>query len=107
MSKAVAPGISVNGSYSFTYNDYVNPDSATLFTEYRQNILQSLSGSMNYFVGGNLRLFANLYWQYNESNLPTGFILSPVDVGTAIGIQSSSLGDYKSLSMSVGAALNF
>jgi len=106
-SKVVGAGISVNGGYSFTYNDYVNPDSATLFTEYRQNFLQTLSGGVNYFVGGNLRLFANLFWQYNESNLPTGFILSPEDIGTAIGIQSSSLGDYRSLSVSAGAALGF
>jgi tetratricopeptide (TPR) repeat protein len=107
LSKVVAAGLSVNGGYNISLNDYVNPDSATLFTEFRRNIAQSLSGGVNYFVGGSLRLFANLSWQLNESNLPTGFILSPEDVGTAVGIQSSSLGDYESLSVSVGAALSF
>lgn len=107
LSKVVAAGLSVNGNYSLSLSDYVNPDSATLFTQFRRNLSHNLSGGLNYFVGGNLRLFTNLSLQLNESNLPTGFILSPEDVGTAVGIQSSSLGDYRNASLSAGAALSF
>ncbi|MCC6208096.1 MAG: tetratricopeptide repeat protein, partial [Gammaproteobacteria bacterium] len=107
MSKVLGGGVSVNGGYSVTLSDYVNPDSATLFTEFRNNTSHNLSAGAMYFVSSKLRLFANMSWQLNESNLPTGFILSPEDVGTAVGIQSSSLGDYKNLSISAGAALSF
>ncbi|MGE0373245.1 MAG: tetratricopeptide repeat protein [Gammaproteobacteria bacterium] len=107
LSKVVAPGLSVNGGYNFSLADYVNPDSATLFTEFRRNFTHNLSTGATYFVSSKLRLFANLSWQLNESNLPTGFILSPEDVGTAVGIQSSSLGDYMNVSLSAGAGLSF
>lgn len=107
LSKVVAAGLSVNGGYTFSMADYVNPDSATLFTKFRKNLTHYLSGGATYYISSNLRLYANLSWQLNESNLPTGFILSPEDVGTAVGIQSSSLGDYRNISVSAGAALSF
>lgn len=107
LSKVVGGGLSVNGAYSISLADYVNPDSATLFTEFRKNLTHNLSTGATYFISSNLRLFANLSFQFNESNLPTGFILSPEDVGTAVGIQSSSLGDYSNISITAGAALSF
>ncbi len=101
------PGLSANGGYSTSYMQYTNPDSVTLFTRKRENFTQNLSLGMNYFLSSKLRLFSTLSYRFNESNLPTGFILSPEDAATAIGLQSSSLGDYSSLSVSAGLAFSF
>lgn len=100
-------GWSVNGGYSTSYLLYTNPDSVTLFTRKRKNFTQNLSVGTNYFLSPQLRLFATMSYRFNESNLPTGFILSPEDSATAIGLQSSSLGDYSNLSVSMGVAFTF
>lgn len=101
------PGWSVNGGYSTSYLLYSNPDSVTLFTRKRKNFTQNLSIGTNYFLSPQLRLFANASYRFNESNLPTGFILSPEDSATAIGLQSSSLGDYSNVTVSTGVAFTF
>lgn len=100
-------GWSINGGYSTSYLLYTNPDSVTLFTRKRKNFTQNLSIGTNYFLSPQLRLFANATYRINESNLPTGFILSPEDSATAIGLQSSSLGDYSNASVSMGVAFTF
>lgn len=105
--KTVGPGLVANGTYSYSTYDYKNPDSATLFTRYRRNTSHNISAGLNYYPNNALRLFTNLSYQINESNLPTGFILSPGDVGTAIGLQSTSLGDYRNLIVSTGVGFNF
>jgi len=107
ITKFLGSGLSLNGSYSVSYFDYTNPDSATLFTARRQNLTQNSSLGINYFIGRNLRLFATMGYQLNESNLPTGFILSPGERITAVGIQSSSLGDYKNATLTAGMSFNF
>lgn len=107
LNKQLASRLMAIGSYSFSLLKYKNPDSATLFTRYRENTSHNFSAGVHYFPLGGLRLFANLSYQVNESNLPTGFILSPEDVGTAIGLQSTSLGDYQNFILSTGVAVNF
>lgn len=107
LNKFIAAGLSANANYSFSYFTYTNPDSATLFTARRKNLTQNTSIGINYFIAQQLRVFANMGYQFNESNLPTGFILSPSDAATAIGIQSSSLGDYKNTTFTAGMSFRF
>lgn len=107
LSKVLGGGVVANGSYGYTTFDYKNPDSATLFTQYRKNTAHNMSLGLNYFPNERLRVFGNLSYQLNESNLATGLILSPEDVGTAIGLQSTSLGDYQNLLISMGVGFNF
>ncbi len=106
MTKVLRAGLSVNGGYTFAERKYTNPDSATLFTIKRTNRNQRFSGGLNYFVDEKIRLFANISYTINESDLPTGFVFDPTDVGTAIGFQSTSLGDYTNLTVTTGIAFS-
>ena len=107
LSKFLAPGWSANGGYSFTHSLYTNPDSVTRFREKRINNFHALSGGLNFFYSDDLRFFANYSFQLNSSNLPTGFILSPEDANTAVGIQSPSLGNYSKHVLTVGMGITF
>ena len=107
LSKNIAPNLDANVSYGFVYSAYSHPDSVTKFTEYRVNKLHLLSTGLNYAVNDTLRLYGNLAYQQNISNLPTGFILSSEDASTLVGIQSPSLGDFHKYSISAGVSLNF
>jgi tetratricopeptide (TPR) repeat protein len=107
LSKNIAPNLDANVSYGFVYSAYTHPDSVTKFTEYRVNKLHLLSAGLNYVVNDTMRLYSNLAYQHNNSNLPTGFILSSEDASTLVGIQSPSLGDYHKYSISAGVSLNF
>lgn len=107
LSKFLAPGWSANGGYSYTYSTYKNPDSVTRFQQRRVNSFNALSFGLNYYYTDMLRFFASYSYQQNSSNLPTGFILSPQDVNTAVGIQSPSLGDYEKHVVTVGMGINF
>jgi hypothetical protein len=107
LSKSLAPKLNANGGYGFTYSRYTHPDSVTEFTQFRVNKFHSLSLGLNYSVNNSLRVFCNYSYQRNNSNLPTGFILSTENVGTAIGLQSPSLGDYHKYSIAAGLDLQF
>jgi tetratricopeptide (TPR) repeat protein len=107
LSKSISPKLSANGGYGFTYSSYTHPDSVTRFTQFRVNKFQSISLGLNYSVNDSMRLFCNYVYQRNNSNLPTGFILSTQDVSTAVGIQSPSLGDYHKYGITAGLSLNF
>ena len=107
LSKSISQKFSVNGGYGFTYSTYTHPDSVTKFTKSRINKFHSLSLGLNYNVNETLRLYCNYTYQRNNSNLPTGFILSTEDVSTAIGVQSPSLGDYNKYGITAGLGLNF
>lgn len=107
LSKSITPKLHASGSYGFTYSSYTHPDSVTKFTKYRVNKLHSLSAGLDYSVNKTMKLYCNLVYQRNDSNLPTGFILSSEDASTLVGIQSPSLGDYRRYGVSAGFALNF
>jgi len=107
LSKSITPKLNASGSYGFIYTSYKNPDSVTRFTEYRINKFHSMSAGLNYTVNETLTLYSNLAYQRNNSNLPTGFILSSEDASTLIGIQSPSLGDYHKYTVIAGISLNF
>jgi outer membrane protein assembly factor BamA len=107
LSKSISPKLSANGGYGFTYSSYTHPDSVTRFTQFRVNKFQSISLGLNYSVNDSMRLFCSYVYQRNNSNLPTGFILSTQDVSTAVGIQSPSLGDYHKYGITAGLSLNF
>jgi tetratricopeptide (TPR) repeat protein len=107
LSKSLTPKMSANGGYGFTYSHYTHPDSVTKFTQSRVNTFHSLSLGLNYSVNNSMSIFCNYSYQRNNSNLPTGFILSTENVGTAIGLQSPSLGDYHKYSIAAGLAIQF
>ena len=107
LSKSISPKLSANGGYGFTYSTYTNPDSVTRFTQYRVNKFQSISAGLSYFVNGQLTVFFSYAYQRNNSNLPTGFILSTENVSTLVGVQSPALGDYHKYDVTAGIALNF
>ncbi len=107
LSKNLAPKLDANVSYGFVYSAYTHPDSVTKFTEFRVNKLHMVSAGLNYSVNDTMRLYSNLGYQQNNSNLPTGFILSSEDASTLVGVQSPSLGDYHKYSISAGISLNF
>lgn len=107
VSRNVSPKLSLSGGYGFTYSQYAHPDSVTRFTKSRVNKFQSLFFGANYAVNDRLRFYGNFVYQLNNSNLPTGFILSTQDVGTAVGIQSPSLGDYRKYGLTTGLSINF
>lgn len=107
LSKNISPRLSANGSYGFTYSGYTHPDSVTKFKNFRVNTFHTLSAGLNYLVNEKMRLFCNYNYQRNNSNLPTGYILSTANVSTAVGIQSPSLGDYHRYGLSAGIALSF
>ena len=107
LSKSITPKLNVNGAYSFVYSSYKHPDSVTTFTKLRVNKFHVLSAGLNYTVNDAMRLYSNILYQRNFSNLPTGFILSTEDASTLVGIQSASLGDYHKYGVTAGIALNF
>lgn len=107
LAKSLSPRMTVNGAINGSYNFYKNPDSVTTFTKRRVNKASAFSLGTNYSLKDNLRIFMNVNYQRNNSNLPTGFILSTADVGTAVGIQSPSLGDYRKYGITAGFSLSF
>ena len=107
LSKNISPKLSANGGYGFIYSRYTHPDSVTRFTKFRINKFHSLSLGLNYVMTDDMRLYCNVVYQRNDSNLPTGFILSTENVSTAVGIQSPSLGDYHKYGITAGVSLNF
>lgn len=107
LSKEITPKFSANGAFGFIYSTYKHPDSVTKFTEYRVNKYYSISAGLNYTINDTMRLYGNVLYQRNDSNLPTGFILSSEDAITLIGVQSPSLGDYRRYGVTAGLALNF
>lgn len=107
LSKSISPRLSLNGGYGFIYSLYSNPDSVTRFTKTRTNQTHAAFFGVNYALNDNLRFYGSFLYQRNISNLPTGFILSTQDVGTAVGVQSPSLGSYHKYGITAGLAVSF
>ncbi len=105
LRRGLAAGVSGSVGYALSFRRYTNPDSVTRFTRRRVNLLQTFSLGLSFFPREGLSLFASYTFQQNDSNLPTGLILSPEDVGVAIGLQSPSLGDYRRQFLNVGLSL--
>ena len=89
---AISPEIIANARYGYSLSNYSNLDSFSQFTEYRKNRRHAFSLGGSYRYHKKIRLFANISWSVNSSNLPVGFILNAQDI--IEGQQSSSLGDY-------------
>lgn len=96
---------SVNLGYGYTQLDYSNPDSFTQFTRFRKNSRHNISLGANYSLRRNIRLFTNVSWTDNQSNLPVGFVLDPEDV--IQGLQSPSLSNYQRLMVTTGINARF
>lgn len=102
-------------NYSFIYFSYVNPDSFSNFTQRRQNMTNLLTAGLSYRLDQHLNLYFTYIFQQNESNLPVGFVFSAQQrgesqqntPGTAIGVQSTSLGDFTRTAMIFGMTWNF
>ena len=104
LERGIAPGLVATGSYGVTLINYKNPDSVTLFTKRRHNVLQSLALGLTYYFHPKMRAFLNVSYINNNSDLPVGYILSAEDV--IEGLQSASLGDYSSTVVSAGISLS-
>ena len=73
-NRTISPDLSAGAGYSIGLINYSNPDSITLFTQFRRNISQSLSAHISYKLSENVSLSLNL----NKSNMTTN-----IDVPTA------------------------
>ena len=104
LERGLAAGVSINGGYSLTVMDYLYPDSVSGYTRYRHSQSRSLALGVNYQFHRSLRLFTNVVWSSNQSNLPAGLILNAQDV--VEGQQSPSLGDYNRITLSAGISLS-
>ena len=71
---------------------------------------------MTYGFRPNINFYLNYFFQMNNSNLPIGFVFSARDrveglqgntAATPIGIQSTSLGDFKRQSVTFGMHWSF
>ena len=104
LERGIAAGLVASGSYGVNLINYKNPDSVTLFTQRRHNVLQSLTFGLTYYFHRRMRAFFNVSYVNNNSDLPVGFILSAEDV--IEGLQSASLGDYSSTLVSAGISVS-
>lgn len=103
--KVLRTGLIANANYALTILNYLYPDSFTGYSVYRENMQHSFNAGLNYYLAQRVRLFANATVVANRSNLPVGYILNAQDV--IEGLQSSSLGDYNTLSVTSGVAMSF
>jgi tetratricopeptide (TPR) repeat protein len=99
------PWGALNAGYSLGWYDYSRADSFTNFTRHRRNVRNNLALGASYRWKRDISLFGTLSWTRNKSNLPVGLVLSSQDVIEAL--QSSSLGDYDRVMVTVGANMNF
>ncbi|MFQ5468753.1 MAG: tetratricopeptide repeat protein [Gammaproteobacteria bacterium] len=104
-TRRIMRGLVANASYGLNHLRYVNPDSFSRFTAHRRNTSHNFTLGGSYQVHKKLRVLASLSYSINTTNLPIGFVLNTQDV--IEGQQSTSLGDYKRLSTSVGVSMSF
>jgi tetratricopeptide (TPR) repeat protein len=112
----ILKNLSASATYSLFYYTYVNPDSFSNFTKRRVNTTHLLSAGLTYGFRPNINFYLSAFYQVNDSNLPVGFVFSARDrveglqgnaVGTPIGLQSTSLGDFSRQTITVGMNWNF
>ncbi|VAW84624.1 hypothetical protein MNBD_GAMMA16-559, partial [hydrothermal vent metagenome] len=89
----------------------------------RQNLFFSISGRVNYRLNQAVRLFGNISYQFNDSNLPificplrnadrtpvTAKDCRPINSVDIVGVaqSSSSLGKYKKMTVGFGMSVSF
>lgn len=69
-SRFIRAGLSASASYNIGLIEYANPDSTTLYTEFRRNISQGISTSLSYSLSENVSF--SIGYNYNNvgTNLP-------------------------------------
>lgn len=102
--RGVAAGVIANAGVSLSLIDYLYPDSVSGYTRYRKNLSSTLYTGISYQFHPAIRLFANLSWTSNSTNLAVVNILNAQDV--VEGQQSPVLGDYKRIMLTAGVAMN-
>ncbi len=69
-SRTLMPGISVGANYSMRFIDYSNPDSTTLFTQFRRNSSQTIGINLSYRLSDKVYFSMNASSARVETNLP-------------------------------------
>jgi len=121
ITKWVNAKTSVNLSVNGRLTNYDDVDRIALTN--RQNVFFSISSRVNYRLNQAVRLFANIGYQINDSNLPificplenedgspvTAEDCRPVSSLDIIGVAqaSASLGTYKKMTVSFGVSVSF
>jgi len=102
--RGIAAGVVINAGCSLSLIDYLYPDSVSNYTRFRKNVSGTAYTGIAYQFHPAIRLFANLSWTSNSTNLPVGDILNAQDV--VEGQQSPVLGDYKRIMLTTGVSMN-
>lgn len=97
--------ISAGLNYGYTRLMYSKADTFASTGKHRDNRRHTVSLDTAYRLQHNLKLNSGISWTRNNSNLPVGFVLNPQDV--IEGQQSTSLGDYERLVITIGMELAF
>lgn len=69
-SRTLKPGLSVRASYSRRFINYSNPDSTTLFTQFRRNTSETLGLSISYRLSERVDFSMSVNSINAETNLP-------------------------------------
>jgi tetratricopeptide (TPR) repeat protein len=104
VERGIAAGVAVNAGGSYSLINYLHPDSVSEYTSFRQNHSQTLYAGVSYQFHPAIRLFANMSWSANSTNLPVGVVLNAQDVVESQ--QSPVLGDYRRLMITAGVAMD-
>lgn len=105
LEKDLLRKLPVSLNYRYTRLKYSHPDTFAGSGEHRDNRRHMISLDASYFLLRNMKIDAGISWTRNDSNLPVGFVLNPQDI--IEGQQSSSLGDYERMAVSLGMELVF
>jgi len=103
ISQRVLSRFSADLRYNLVHTRYINPDGNTGHSIYRRSLMNTISMSLNYTFSTPLSFFGRYTWTHNRSNLPIGFVFNDEETVR----QSSSLGDYSSQQLSIGARISF
>ena len=101
--KAMSAKITTSLRYGLTWTLYSNPDSFSTEGFKRRNLRHNVAASANYAFHSNARLFGGYNLTLNTSNLPVRDTRSDLEVN----LQSASLGDYRSHTLTFGLSLSF
>jgi len=99
--------ITGNINYGYTATYYLNRDSSSVFTTFRENDTHNLSAGLAYWVGRKIRLSVNYAYVRNNSNLAVKRTLTREEFEEGQRQQSNSLGGYSRHTLTTGFNLLF
>ena len=69
-SRTLKPGLSVGANYGWRFIDYSNPDSTTLFTQFRRNSSETIGVNMSYRLSDKVSFSISVSSANVNTNLP-------------------------------------